>query len=114
MGHINPYFIFPETSEDLLLLKKQLFKDFSPFISCFPENFLTFDYNSLEIVEFTQKSIEFVLSNNQQSLMQVLNRVDIEDKVLKKIFLNVDFIESLKWEILKKECQKIIWRKKFK
>lgn len=97
----------------LLLLQKQIFKDFESYSTHFPEDFLEKSYSFDEIIFFIKENLTSVLEKNEAKTLQLFYKIDIPEKQFLNLVSSENAIQNLSDAILYREAQKIYFRIKY-
>ena len=102
-----------ESQENRLLLQQQLVKDFGSIGELFSEKFQTdvLEWNTLvaSVRELTLNIIE----KGEQKLLQLLYQVDIQEQYFLNLLGHESFLNKLTEAVIKREAEKIYFRKKY-
>lgn len=99
-------------SNNILLVQKQILKDFNPFDIHFPENFDKEIYAFEEILMLIENNLSQIMENQQKTL-QLLYKIDISENLFFEIIQKPDLLTNLAHQILHREAQKVYYRLKF-
>ncbi len=97
----------------ILMLQKQLFKDFENLSTRFPSNFLEENYSLDEIRFIIKDNLTFVMEKNESKTLQLFYTIDIPEKQFLSLISSENPIQNLSEAILLREAQKVYFRMKY-
>ena len=98
---------------NILLVQKQIAKDFSPYCSDFPKDFETEIYSIESILSQVKLKLVEIMEVSEQKTLQLLYTIDVAEARFLETTIKKDVLSNLADEILKREAQKIYYRIKF-
>lgn len=108
--HLLPIF---SDEKALILLQKQLVKDFSFSQIDFPSDFEENTYELESLFKIVQEKLVFILEKGERQTLQLLYTIDIPEKKFLSILGTENIALSLTQLILEREAQKIYFRLKY-
>jgi hypothetical protein len=99
--------------DSILMLQKQVYKDFELLSNRFPDNFLEENYSLEEIRFFIKDNLTFVMEKNESKTLQLFYTIDIPEKQFLSLVSGENPIENLSEAILLREAQKVYFRMKY-
>lgn len=108
--HLLPLF---QDDNALLLLQKQIAKDFAVSQVDFPESFSLEVFSLDNLQAIVQEKLVQIMAKGERQTLQLLYTIDLPEKKFLSILQNEDVAKSLCYLILEREAQKIYFRLKF-
>jgi hypothetical protein len=100
-------------AQHILLLQKQVFKDFESISNHFPEDFLENCYSFDQIIFLVEENLASVLEKNETKTLQLFYTIDIPEKQFLRLISSENAIQKLSEAILFREAQKVYFRIKY-